>query len=58
MKSPIVRIELTSPGSQSVANNSNTRQIKARPSGSGDSGDEHIANMPELVNDSMVGDLN
>ena len=53
MKSPIVRIELNSPNTSGQQ-----RVIGQRPSGSNESVDEHIANMPEINNDSMVGDIN
>lgn len=44
MKSPIVRISL------------NSQEIKV--SNAEDSTDEHIANLPDMINDSMVGDIN
>lgn len=54
MKSPIVRIELNSPNTSTGVQ----RKIGKRTSGSVESTDEHIANMPEINNDSMVGDIN
>ena len=52
MKSPIVRIELASPLDV------NTRLASVKNAQNSDSVDEHIASMPDMVNDSMVGDLN
>lgn len=52
MKSPIVRIELASPLEV------NPRLTCVKNAQISDSVDEHIASMPDVNNDSMVGDLN